>query len=46
MYLFSTKESWDVVKLESMLLKHMAFLLVEVHQTYFFLGGSRSEEAD
>jgi hypothetical protein len=38
MYLLSTKESWDVVKLESMLLIHMAFLLAEVHQTYFIFG--------
>jgi hypothetical protein len=38
MYLFGTKESWDVVKLESMLLAHMVFFLAEIHQVDFFFG--------
>jgi hypothetical protein len=38
MYLPGTKESWDVVKLENMLLAHMAFFLAEVHQVNFLFG--------
>ncbi len=38
MYLLGTKESSDVVKLESMLLAHMAFFLAEVHQVDFLFG--------
>jgi hypothetical protein len=38
MYLLNTKENWDVVKLESMLLIHRAFLLAEVHQVDFLFG--------
>jgi len=38
MYLPGTKESWDVVKLENMLLIHMAFFLAKVHQVDILFG--------
>jgi hypothetical protein len=37
-YLPSTKESWDVAKLENMLLIHVVFFLAKVHQVDFLFG--------
>jgi hypothetical protein len=43
MYLPDTKENWDVVKLESMLLIHRA---LACKKETIFLGGSRIEKTN